>query len=722
MLTFLQSRAPQEGDWGKIAKYGAFVHRIGYDELSSAVAPTIFAHLSHARPMPWILPNLRHLSWRASTPAGLDRALLFTSPALSSFSLELTAKVVRLDGFLRDVAAKTSLREFSLTAPTALSASFVDVLLPQTKLQKLVLAVPEVLSSGLGRWAAALPELKSLQLDLRGQPIMSVEAFFEHVHPRSGDSTPSSFGSTDSGVFSGSEAVDVSDIRKAAMRLTGDLRSKTSFAELQHLHLTGDAASVSVFLRHISSAVTQLDLVIEDPPERAEWEELCSLVCEKYHSSLSTWRVSATPASKYNDLARSPTRTEPPTHRVSLEHLGPLPALQRFEVDLPESVLFNGADILQLASMCPNLEEVKLCPLARFSALSGAPKLTLDDLSPLMTCAHLHTVYAVVNATGRSKTVAPSRQTSSDSLRRLHLGHSWISDPLQVAILLSHFAPRLETLRWFHEKTRPGFVEANSRGWQAVQDTLPHLQAVRLQERQAIKEIVSEAELLASSRPPKTVAPVVVETREKSVGASVISIDRGVLARPRVSEATIQVSPLTANRSVDAVPQVGSKSVEASIMTSDVAVDASVQSVEQGVEASVQSAEQGVEASVQSTERGIEAKPQYFSTGIDAMEIDDFSSEPETPTVSRRQRSSYTIPSAWDLLSFAWRLCVTFPLSIPSRILTLMLSPIQYSLALLPGSKTGRSARQEDGSKGNDSDSSSDSSEEISMEVVNVRQ
>lgn len=652
--------------------------------------------------MPWILPNLRNLVWRASTAAGLDRALLFLSPGVTSFSLELTVKVTRLDAFLREVASKAKLQEFSLTSPVALSASFVDVLHPQTKLQKLVLAVPEVLSSGLGRWASALPELQTLQLDLRGQPTVSVEVFFEHVHPRSGASTPNSVGgSTDSGVFTGGEeAVDFSDLRKSVMQLSGgDLRSKIAFSHLQNLHLSGDVSSVIVFLKHIDSGLTELDLVIEDPPENSDWAEMCSLICEKYHDTLSSLRVTATPASKFNDFARSPTRTEPPSNRVSLEHLGPLPALQRFEIDLPESVLFVGADVARLAAMCPNLEEVKLCPLSRFPALNGPPKLTLEQLSPLMACPNLHTIFAVVNAKPGSSSLFSSRHTSSNNLRRLHLGHSWITNSLQVAILISHLAPRLETLRWFHEKTRPGFIEANSRSWEAVQDTLPHLQDIRRHERQRSKELVDELRLSLPPTfvsPPPAPAPPPVETQEKSIDASVVSIDRAILVRPRVAEFSVQMSPVTEEQGVEATPSVHSVYIDASVVTSEVEVDATVKSVEQAVE----------------------AQPEYSS-----MEVDATPSEPELPpTLSKKPSHApikrASLPSIWALIAMVWKVCVTFPLSIPSRVVSLMLTPVRYSIGMLPGNRIGRSysSSAEDSS----SECESDGSQDISMEVVNV--
>src|SRR5262249_18734115 len=151
------------------------------------------------------------------------------------------------------------------------------------------------------------------------------------------------------------------------------------------------------------------------------------------------------------DLVRSTARAEPPTSHLSLNYFTSLPRLVRLDIDLPESVVFHSSDIAHAATAFPNLEVLRLCPLARFPVNFGPPKINLTDLAPLLEkCRRLHTLAVVVNAHGSNEEFLSSPQYSSRSLVRLHVGHSWAGDPLQVAILLSHFAPFLETLKWFH--------------------------------------------------------------------------------------------------------------------------------------------------------------------------------------------------------------------------------------------------------------------------------
>jgi hypothetical protein len=248
-----------------VLRYSERVRQITYNEGASNVAPSIFQIFEEFRPRTYILPHLTELHWKAQTPAGLDRCALFLNPELRVVNLEIGSKFPQLNSFLADMSSRTKLTSFSFNSPTNLPEAFTELLLRQDMLEKVVLVAPGALSPGVGRWIGSLPRLKTLQLDLTGRSMIAVEGFFDELRSRSGDSTPSSVGSTDSGVFSGDE-LDFSEIRKSALRLTGDLRPKSSFAQLRKLLLTGEASNIAVFVKHITSPLTQLELVIEDPP------------------------------------------------------------------------------------------------------------------------------------------------------------------------------------------------------------------------------------------------------------------------------------------------------------------------------------------------------------------------------------------------------------------------------------------------------------------------
>ncbi|KAF8913046.1 hypothetical protein CPB84DRAFT_1812000 [Gymnopilus junonius] len=543
------SRLPRDEDWATIFKYSDRIQRITYDETANNIAPSIFSIFEECRPqgVTYILPRLQELNWKVDTPAALEHATIFIHPQLQVINLEIGGKFAKINAFLADMSSRTKLKD-----------SFTELLLRQDELEKVILVAPGALGPGVGHWVASLPQLKQLQLDLTGRSPIAVEGFFDELGPRSGYSTPSSIGSRDSGVFSGEE-IDFTDIRKSALRLTGDFPPK-GFAKLKKLHLTGEVGNIAVFLKHIESSIVHLDLVIDDPPDKADWQDLSELICDRFAQSLQTLKISATPSSKFVDLVRSTSRAEPPSNRLSLEKFTGLSSLIRLDIDLPESIMFTAVDIQCLAKACPNLESLKLCPLSRFPPPNG-PKLSLNALAPLMEhCKRLHTLAVVVNAGPGSEKVLRSPNISSPSLQRLHVGHSWASDSLQISILLSHIMPKLELLKWFQEKNRAGFVEAHAKAWQTVSETMPHIQALRSVEKS-----------FAQAPPP---SPQKAATFEKSVDATVTKASRGVFAHVMTSEASIQFSPVLQDRGVEAKVELSEISIDATPPRAEIGVEA----------------------------------------------------------------------------------------------------------------------------------------------------
>ncbi|KAJ7293084.1 hypothetical protein C8J57DRAFT_1268076 [Mycena rebaudengoi] len=624
---------PLEGDWKKILKYGGKVSKITYDEIANNVSSSIFPIFEEHRPRTYLLPNLRHLTWKVMSPDNLDYASLFLTAELQGLVLHLNGsgtKFPSLPKLLADNCSRMKLQSFAINSTVALPDAFTELMLPQDTLEKLVVVAPGALSPAL---------------DLSNRSMIAINGFFDKLH--SGNSTPASVEShTDSGVFSDDEAVDFTDIRKSLLRLTEDANAAATHrpgqSHTKDVLIYSDSHQVSniaAFLAHLSSPLTQLELVIEDPPDAADWRDL--------FSSLMVLRIGATLSSKFGDLVRSTSRATPAPSRLSLEHLGPLPELVRFSVDLPESVVFTASDVTHLAKMCPNLEEVRLCPLARFSAASP-PQLTLEALAPLMRdCRRLNTLAVVINAKGG----VAETSASSNSLLWLHVGHSWVTDTLQVAILLSHFAPRLEAVKWYTERNRPGFVEANARGWQRVIDALPHLQNVRLTERKALspqKEIVLEYVYVEAPRP---------QVSDKAIDATVRTTDRGVEAKPPTVERSIHATPSLSNREVQASPEHVSVGVDA--------------------------AEPVVRPSPTLSNREVQASPEHASIGIDAsppaepahpsptvaVADEDVSDPPSLPSAMSCDRSpSVLSPSILSLFAFVCRVFISYPLSIPLRM------------------------------------------------------
>ncbi|KAJ7651698.1 hypothetical protein DFH06DRAFT_1207870 [Mycena polygramma] len=618
------SAPPQEKDWDKILKYGERVLRITYDELPNNISTSIFPIFEELRPRTYLLPNLQTLTWRIMSQDMLDRAALFLTSGLQGFTLHLGGggtKFPTLPTFLADLGSR------------------VKHLYPQDSLERLAIIAPGALSPTIGKWAASLPGLKSLQLDLTGRPLVAVNGFFRDL--RSGASTPDSVEShTDSGVFSADE-LDFSEIRKSMLRLTGDAKKATVFPALTQLQLTGQASSIVAFLTHLSNPLTQLDITIEDPPDAVDWQDLSQMICQRFGSSLTSLRIGATLSSKFSDLVRSTSRAAaaPAPSRLSLEHLSSLPALRTISIDLPESICFTPADIARLADVAPNLEEVRLCPLARFSQTSP-PQLTLESLAPLVkNCRKLGALWVVIQAKGGSA----EPLATSDSLAWLHVGHSWVSDTLQVAILLSHLAPHLETIKWFTERNRPGFVEANARSWQKVSDILPHLQNLRLTERRAAipqKEVVIEYVQVEAPRPPMS---------DKGVDATVPTVDCGVEARPFMAERSVQAMPSTRDRETQAMPTTKDCEMQTTPSCASIAIDATPKTVEAQVDATPEPSDAVIS-----------------SVAVQAPDSEELRPEPHHSLAS--SVALVSLSSALSLLGFMCRIFISYPLSLPLRM------------------------------------------------------
>lgn len=491
------AKSPSESDWDRVLYYANRVQRLTYNESLNNVAPSVFSTVLLA-PRQFLFPNLKTLVWRCDTPAGLERALTFMNTKLESFTLEIN-RAPRLEQFLKEMPKRTKLVNFTIVSTTALPQSFPEVMAAQDNIESLVFVIPGALSPAMGGWMAKLPSLKSLQLDLTARSTHSIESFFEETGLRSGCSTPTSFSATDSGVFTGSDDVDSHDVRKdlrkAALKLTGDYRSQTSrtsptaFAALEELQLTGDAGNAAVFLKHLRNPVSSLSLVIEDPPDRHDWQDLSVVVSERFGDSLESLRVTTNTPPR-PESTRFSSKSEV-GQRLSLKHFSDLSVLKRLEIDLHYSYQFDAGDISRLSEACPGIESIKLCPTAKYPLAGGPPQLTLEDLVPLTErCRSLNTLSIALNATTTQSAdeILASRGASSTSLRQLHLGHSWAKDPLDTAIILSHLAPHLDVLRYFHEATRPGVIPSHAQTWQKVIELLPHLQRIRLAERRATEE------------------------------------------------------------------------------------------------------------------------------------------------------------------------------------------------------------------------------------------
>jgi hypothetical protein len=552
----------------------------------------VFPIIDEYRPRLYILPNLKTLIWRCETPAGLERSLLFLNPTLEHLTIDIGSRVPNFEAFMAELPNRVKLTTLAVNSITPLPKNFAEAMKDQHSIEKLTLTVDGSLSSHMGKWMASLSKLRELRLDLTAQSMESIEGFFEETGLRSGCSTPSSMGGTDSGVFSGAEDMDLADFRKemrrSALRVTGDYptvassHSSGAFDRLEEVHLTGATGTIAAFLKHLHSDITTLELAIDDPPSSAEWQDLFIVLSERFTESLRNLHIVASSATR-PDLTRTLSRGEGPVSAkaLSLQEFPFLPQLQKLEIDLPQSVIFGVTDVARLGSACPDLEVLKLCPSARFPSTNGPPQLTLESLAHLTSgCRRLHTLAVVVNALPGSDAVLGLRDFSSQSLVRLNVGHSWIKDPLHAAILLSHLAPRLSQLKFFHEATRPGYIPAHANAWQQAAGFLPHLQRLRDAERRASQDAVDRAvQQMALFRSHRASEPgyapsldsIIEEEPAPDEGHSLSDeddapilpqkVDKSVDATPIVFDQIVSASPDMVSEGTSATPELVDEAV-----------------------------------------------------------------------------------------------------------------------------------------------------------------
>ena len=187
---------------------------------------------------------------------------------------------------------------------------------------------------------------------------------------------------------------------------------------------------------------------MEDPPQPIDWHHLCTVICDQFSDTRQSLRVKATSTSRFGELVRATSRGgDAPMRHLTFTYFRRLPRLWRFEVDLPESAIFQGKDIPHISRACLNIEILCLCPMVRFPPTGPTLSITLENMVPLTRdCRCLHTLAIVVNAAElESDDVYSTGLVCSRALLRLHVGHSWIKNPLQTAVLLSHLRPCLES-------------------------------------------------------------------------------------------------------------------------------------------------------------------------------------------------------------------------------------------------------------------------------------
>ena len=579
-------------DWKRLLVYGERVQKITYNETVGNISTSIFSVLEDCKPQEYILPNLQTLVWRVDSPEGLERSLLFLTPQLCNIVAEIgSVEQDALKEFLLAVASHTHLLSLAITSPTKVPQDLPNIFSSHTSLVKVVLMAPGALAPPIGRWLASLRNLKSFRVEVSDRSDNTIAGFFNRT-PRSLLSPPSSVATLESRSSSGDGDASPSPFKIDGSMVLVDM-PLDGFASLQQLHLTGDIAAATTFLGNINSSLQNIELALDEPKKEKEWHNLWSTISHQFGHSLRSLSVSASGTSRFADLIRATARGENAARRLPLDGVHDLHQLIRLELDMPESRVFLDDDLKHLSAACPNLEIAKLCQLSRWPQHHGPPKVTLAGLAPLTAkCKRLHTLNMPLHATGTKDDSIFDIAISSSSLVRMHVGHAWVGDPLQAAIVLSHLAPRLEALKWFHERNRPGYIEANNLGWQKVSEILPQLQRLRMHERsqaqasiaQVFSPKIHEPVVAPSPPPPPAPEPPKVVKESKGIQTEVATKEFSVQVKPTVRHKSVSVKAALRNAGVDATPSTTETEVDAVPKVQEQEVDVRPIMVSQAVE------------------------------------------------------------------------------------------------------------------------------------------
>ena len=368
---------PIDADWEGLWPNANRVKKVTYEEAAPPpqVPTSILPILAHRSTRERIFPNLTHLVWKCNTPDGLDHGKTFLGIHLESLTLEIGHNISNLADFLADVSLQTRLTTFSLSSLGQLPEDFLRAMIPQNLLEKVSIIAPGALDPKVGTWVSELPELKYLRLDLTCQSMKDVEGFFGGTTPRSGWTTLSSEEFRDSGVF---PELDLTETKKInGFSGSGNAR-RGAYPQLKQLHLTGEVGNIVTFLKFLVGHIHTLELTIEGPPMEYDWQNLCAVICNKLSGSLRSLRILSTTPVDQVKSPRSPGRSQDQIfHRLPLSHFTSLPRLAEFEIDLPEPVIFDNSDIAHLATVCPAVEVLKLCPQAKWPSNYAPPGVTL---------------------------------------------------------------------------------------------------------------------------------------------------------------------------------------------------------------------------------------------------------------------------------------------------------------------------------------------------------
>ncbi|XP_006456157.1 hypothetical protein AGABI2DRAFT_210964 [Agaricus bisporus var. bisporus H97] len=475
------SHPPESSDWTRFHRYSKRVRELVYNEHKSKrkLNQSVFDDVARTRISISILPNMHTLGWSAS----ISLCVMFLNSNIKNFTVHIPSSIdvassrPLLRPFFDDITARMpdlmSLNIQTNIPMNALELDVVRLLESLPNLHKLIL--PRFcFTTSIAECVSRLSKLGCIEY---------------HYSEEQGNG----------------EADDIKlfkpELSEGAFPSLWDLSLATTYDDLQRF-LTIPFSPSSITMLHVESpnietpgAIHQLLVAIS---ENCQMLKFLALISRRQSFEV--------------DLSEDQINT---TRRVSMDTLKPILAcanLTSFEIIHQYPLLLQQEDVETFATRWPSLETLNLNSEPYDLRW---PKLTLEALLPF--ARHCHRLSDLSIFLDASTNLIPKSSSSSPlpmflSLNRVSMGLSKITASAPVAIFLSHLLPITCTIdngvTWlesFEYGPADELVlhEELTALWASVDDLVPTLISVRLEERERVRweveDLGSELKVLRSA-------------------------------------------------------------------------------------------------------------------------------------------------------------------------------------------------------------------------------
>ncbi|KAF8968543.1 hypothetical protein BDZ97DRAFT_1902880 [Flammula alnicola] len=454
-------RLPEAADWKRFEKYGSRVRRLIYRASpgSHSLRQSVFDDIARTRTRLDILPNMHTLVWKEA-PLGL--CIMFMHGGVKHFSVFLPIDLYAISPrpFFEDISARMpnliNLDIRSIVPVRAIEKETIDLMTQLPKLQKITF--PRFYLTT--RIAEALSRLEHLGV-IEFQ-YLEEQGFGDHLDVDS--FTPT--------------------LSEGAFHALWDLSMTTSFADAARF-LNIPFAPTNLTMLYIDSnsiieTATSMHKLISILAENCQLLKYLALV------SLRDPTIPCVPDTEQDEA-----------YNITIDTLKPalkLPNLTSMEIVHQYPLSLTQQDVELLATSWPSIETLLLNTEPVYLAQSN---LTLEALLPFARhCRRLQHFGLFIDASSSVDVPHLSSLTSSfvpfQSLRRLSMGISIITDDNTVALYLSQLLPlecRIDCgITW--DEDRPDRCEA----WSRVAELVPVLAKLRMEERERTRAMERELE------------------------------------------------------------------------------------------------------------------------------------------------------------------------------------------------------------------------------------